>query len=160
MKRRIRRVVERIKHIRFHKANGDNDLVADPTNWDEDDFFHWEINGKPKSIATFTPEQKRQDEFRKASERRDLSVSTSAATTTTPTEPAIVLNEEVVLNLNIVNADDDDIDIDNAKSPSKYKILIRNLDGIKDEYYQVKVNIKENGLLSPRVTWILARENH
>ena len=29
IKREIRRVVERIKYIRFHEANGDHDLVAD-----------------------------------------------------------------------------------------------------------------------------------
>ena len=98
----ISSIVKRIEYTRFHEANGDNDLAANPTNWDEDDFFHWKINGKPKSIATFTPEQKWFEEFRKASKRRHLMAST--APTVISTE--IVSNKEVVSNGNGV-ADDD-----------------------------------------------------
>ena len=42
------------------------------------------------------------------------------------------------LNLNVAADDDDNDDIDSAKSP-----LIGDLDGIKDEYYQVKGNNNE-----------------
>ena len=130
----IQRVVDRIKYIRFHEAIGDDDLVADPTKWDRDDFFHWRINGKPKSINTFTPEQKRQDEFWRESARRDLSVSTSTIITTA-TEIAFNKDDissnltkrnnskgegtepkDVSSNLNGV-ADDDD-ETDNSKSYS------------------------------------------
>ena len=56
-------------------------------------------------------------------------------TTTTTTTPIFVSNKEIVSNLNVVDADDDDID--NAKSSPECKNSIRDLDGIKDEYYQV-----------------------
>ena len=35
---RVSRIVEFIKFIRFHEANGDNNLAANPTCWDENDF--------------------------------------------------------------------------------------------------------------------------
>ena len=66
---------------------------------------------------------------------RTIAVTTT--TTTTTTTPIFVSNKDIVLNLNVVNGDDDD-DINNAKSPSEWKNSIGDLDGIKDEYYQVK----------------------
>ena len=55
------------------------------------------------------------------------------------------MNGRVVSNLNVVDAEHDDINIDNAKSLFECKNSIGDLDGIKDEYYQVKAYIKDDG---------------
>ena len=87
--------------------HNNNEVMAEnPDQWVEEDFEDWIDLGKPKSIANFTPEQKRQDELRKEYARRDLSISTAAATTTT-TAPEIVSDEEVVSNVNVVTKRDD-----------------------------------------------------
>ena len=49
------------------------------------------------------------------------------------------------MNLNgIIAADDDDDNIDNSESPPKYENSIGDLDGNKDEYYQLKGNNKDD----------------
>ena len=53
---RINLIVDRIEYIRFHEANRDYDLAANPTSWNRTDFTGWRAMGKPKSIAAFTPE--------------------------------------------------------------------------------------------------------
>ena len=72
----IHRIVESIEYTRFHEANRDYDLVADPTSWNKEDFKDWRHLGKPKCIAAFTPEQKRQDGLWKEYARKDLSIRT------------------------------------------------------------------------------------
>ena len=68
-------------------------------------------------------------------EPKFCSSTVAIPTTTTTTTHVFVSNEDIVSNLNVVDADDDDID--NAKSSPECKNSIRDLDGIKDEYYQV-----------------------
>ena len=50
IKRCIQRIDVRIKYIRFHEANHDYDLVADPTKWERDDFIHLRLNGSRKVL--------------------------------------------------------------------------------------------------------------
>ena len=66
--------------------NNNNEVMAEnPNQWVKEVFKDWMILGKPKSIADFTPEQKRQDELWKEPAKRDLCVTTMASTTTTTT---------------------------------------------------------------------------
>ena len=104
--RRVKHVVDGIEYMKFHEANRDYDLAADPTSWNREDFKDWRCLGNPKSIAAFTPKQKRLDEIWRKSARRNLLNSVV---------PAIISNEEVTSNLNGVAAAADDYEIDTAK---------------------------------------------
>ena len=90
---RVKLVVDKIDYIRFHEANRDYDLATDPRSWNREDFRNWKQLGRPKSIAVFTPEQKRLDKLWK---EYDLSVSTAAASTATPTTEPVVTDNRII----------------------------------------------------------------
>ena len=111
IKRCIQNIVDISEYIRFHEANGDDDLVADPTKWDrdDDDFFHWKILEKPKSTAVFTPQQKMEDKRWRQARAVDETIKTTEpvviSTEIVPTEEvnSNEIHKEFVSNENVSN---------------------------------------------------------
>ena len=137
-------------YYQFMRNNNNEVMVENSDQWVTEDFEDWRCLGKPKSIAAFTPEQKRQDELWKEPAKRDLSVSTAAATTATTTT-APVVNDNKIISKKDKNSKLDDVvttttadatadDIDNVKLTLGCVNSIGDSDCIKDEYYQVKRN--------------------
>ena len=65
----IHRYIKTINNVLLYYQfiiNNNNEVMAEnPDQWVEEDYNDWKYLGKPKSIAVFTPGQKRLNERRK-----------------------------------------------------------------------------------------------
>ena len=95
-RRYIKSINDALLYYQFMINNNNEVITENPDQLVKEDFENWRDLAKPKSIAVFTPEQKRQDELWKEY-ARNLSVSTAAATTppTTTTTPVVISTEMV-----------------------------------------------------------------